>query len=181
MNGSATAPVAVMASTANGTKKSTRDATDWSHGSADGGMLPFRDYLGPLFLMTVTPCFTMIFFHVCTKLNGNFVDFARLVYANGSLVQTLFQIWPNSWYWPAYRIIGTFMAFQLLLMKIVPGRTFHATVTATGHVPIYKANGMACYIITLGKADRDGVTFGSNELRPVEMLILMLARIRTES
>lgn len=31
----------------------------------------------------------------------------------------------------------------------LPGKAFHANATATGHVPVYKANGMFCYIVTL--------------------------------
>lgn len=46
-------------------------------------------------------------------------------------------------------MIFSYMAFELFLMKFVPGKEFRATVTPSGHVPIYKANGMQCYIITI--------------------------------
>jgi 7-dehydrocholesterol reductase len=41
------------------------------------------------------------------------------------------------------------MLLELTLMRIVPGKEFRATVTASGHVPIYKANGVQCYVITI--------------------------------
>eukprot|EP01036_Dinobryon_divergens_P047230 gene47230-63281_t len=34
-------------------------------------------------------------------------------------------------------------------MKFVPGKEFRATVTATGHVPVYNANGVECYFINI--------------------------------
>jgi 7-dehydrocholesterol reductase len=41
------------------------------------------------------------------------------------------------------------MAFELFLMKAVPGKTFKATPTPSGHVPVYKANGVQCYVVTI--------------------------------
>lgn len=40
-------------------------------------------------------------------------------------------------------------AFEILLMVALPGKTFHANPTATGHVPVYKANGTLSYVVTL--------------------------------
>uniref|UniRef100_A0A1I8JS72 7-dehydrocholesterol reductase n=1 Tax=Macrostomum lignano TaxID=282301 RepID=A0A1I8JS72_9PLAT len=37
----------------------------------------------------------------------------------------------------------------VLLMLLVPGRTCYGTETPTGHVPEYKDNGFACYLITM--------------------------------
>jgi 7-dehydrocholesterol reductase len=34
-------------------------------------------------------------------------------------------------------------------MKYVPGKEFKATPTPTGHVPVYKANGVQCYVISI--------------------------------
>lgn len=31
----------------------------------------------------------------------------------------------------------------------LPGKAFYANPTATGHVPVYKANGMFAYVVTL--------------------------------
>lgn len=40
-------------------------------------------------------------------------------------------------------------AFEIVLMVGLPGKTFYANPTATGHVPVYKANGMFSYVVTL--------------------------------
>lgn len=34
-------------------------------------------------------------------------------------------------------------------MAVLPGKRFKANPTATGHIPVYKANGMMCYVVTL--------------------------------
>ena len=40
-------------------------------------------------------------------------------------------------------------AFEILLMVILPGKSFKANATQSGHVPVYKANGMFAYIVTM--------------------------------
>jgi 7-dehydrocholesterol reductase len=137
---------AVLSTSSNGkANNQAKDMKDWSHGT---GVLPFRDYLGPLLLMITTPCVTMIFFHGCTVYRGNFVPLLELMYQKG-IITTLQQLWPDSFDRTAWTCILSFMMYQLVLMRIIPGRTFVATSTPTGHQPRYCANGMACYIITV--------------------------------
>lgn len=42
------------------------------------------------------------------------------------------------------------MAFELFLQRFMPGEEFRATVTAGGNVPVYTANGMKSYVMTIG-------------------------------
>jgi 7-dehydrocholesterol reductase len=138
------------AAAAVGAKKQQK-AADWSAGE---GVLPGRAVLGPLLLMITTPCFSIIFFYVCTEMQGNFVAFGRKCWQEtqddgSSLVQVLRNIWPDPWDVTAWKMIFAFMSFQLALMKLVPGKRFEATLTPKGNRPVYKANGVACYLITL--------------------------------
>jgi 7-dehydrocholesterol reductase len=120
-----------------------------------GGVLPYRDTLGPIMLMMLTPCFSIIFFHVCANMNGDFYTFFKeLVFGFGgtnykNVISTLYSIWPNPLDEETWTFLLSFMIYELLIMKIVPGNEFVATMTSTGHRPIYKANGLACYFITL--------------------------------
>ena len=41
------------------------------------------------------------------------------------------------------------MVFELFLQRCMPGEEFRATVTAGGNVPIYTANGMKSYVMTI--------------------------------
>jgi len=99
--------------------------------------------------MFATPLFSIVLWYVSSVLNGDFMAFLNLMSSNPLF---LYEIWP-SWSGPSsyesWSLILTFMSFQLALMKLVPGKPFHATMTPSGHVPVYKANGMSCYIITL--------------------------------
>lgn len=131
-------------SVANGNSSSSHNG-DWSAGT---GLIPGRDILGPLFLMTTTPCFSIIFFHVCVHLQGNFLEFGRLAMDLG-FFNLLQQIWPDPWDVETWTMIASFAVFQLLLMRFVPGKSFQATLTPKGNRPTYTANGMACYLITL--------------------------------
>lgn len=119
---------------------------DWSIGK---GLLPGRDTLGPLLLMGLTPIVSIVFFHVCAYMNGDFVAFAGICYETGSVLKVLQSIWPDPFDVEVWKMILSFMSFELALMKVVPGKRFEASITPTGHVPVYTANGMACYLITL--------------------------------
>lgn len=123
----------------------TNTSGDWSGGK---GILPARETLGPLFLMSTTPAFSIVFFHVCANMGGNFLAFAKLCMTNG-VITTMHNIWPTPWDVEVWKMIGCFMVFELILQKYMPGKEFKATVTPGGNVPVYKANGMQSYILTL--------------------------------
>jgi hypothetical protein len=91
---------------------------DWSGGD---GLLPGREALGPLLLMMITPQIIMIFCHVISKMDGNFVDFANLVIREGFFT-TILNIWPSPWDPKAWKMIGAFLSFQLMLQKYLPGK-----------------------------------------------------------
>jgi 7-dehydrocholesterol reductase len=49
----------------------------------------------------------------------------------------------------ALKIIGSFALLQLVLLVVIPGRSWQACITPAGLRPTYKLNGPACYFITL--------------------------------
>lgn len=118
---------------------------DWSGGA---GILPGRETIGPLFLMGITPIFSMVFFHVNSVYSGDFRRFLLDIQQSQSSF-SLYDIWPSPWDSTAWQLIASFVAMELLLVRAVPGPEFVATMTPTGHRPVYTANGMACYLITL--------------------------------
>jgi 7-dehydrocholesterol reductase len=118
---------------------------DWSGGD---GILPGREAIGPLLLMAVTPPFSMVYYHVCANMEGNFLAFARLCLADG-LFSTIYNIWPSPTDAEAWKMILSFMAFQLLLMRFMPGKTFTGSLTPKGNTPVYTANGLQSYLFTL--------------------------------
>lgn len=106
--------------------------------------------LVPLILLAVTPPAVFVFWYVNTALKGSFQAFIEICLQNGFFA-TLFKIWiplalgsKEAW-----TIIAVFAAFELLLMKLVPGKPAYGPVTPKGNTPVYRANGPACFAITL--------------------------------
>ncbi len=104
----------------------------------------------PLFMLLVCPPAVFIFWYTNTSLMGSFQALGALIGQNGffSTLSTIAgPVFLGSK--TAWTILASFAAFQLLLMRIVPGKPFLGPVTPKGNVPVYKANGVACFIITV--------------------------------
>jgi len=46
-------------------------------------------------------------------------------------------------------VLGVFAAWQLLLMKALPGRSYSGPITARGNIPRYTANGLEAFFLTI--------------------------------
>jgi 7-dehydrocholesterol reductase len=114
----------------------------------------------PLFLLIVCPPAMFVFWYTNTVLEGSFLSFWHLVAQKG-LFSTLWMICkPVFWGSPlAWKIIASFAASQLMLMRIVPGPDFLGPITPKGNVPRYKANGFLCFLITIGAFCLGGFVF----------------------
>lgn len=110
----------------------------------------FRKTLFPLFLIIVCPSFVMLTWYTNIALEGSYERLLKLFYTNG-LWNTLYSVWSPVAFGSqtAWTVIGVYAAFQLALMKLVPGKLVKGPITPKGWTPIYKANGVACYFITL--------------------------------
>ena len=51
--------------------------------------------------------------------------------------------------WAVLRLLGTFCAFQLAVMRLMPGRQHRGPVSPSGHVPVYTANGFQSFAAAL--------------------------------
>jgi len=112
-----------------------------------GGLIGNRA-LGSLLLMLTTPIFLLSFWHCCKNFNGSFTAMGNDIATNG-FMKFLSEVWPTPFDPYAWKMIGCYMAFELFLMRFVPGKKFTATVTPSGHVPVYNANGIQCYLISI--------------------------------
>ncbi len=85
-----------------------------------------------------------------TKLDGSFLEFGKLV-AHYGIVDSFNLIWKPVFFGTseAWTIIGAFAAFELFLMRALPGNEFRGPITPAGHVPVYKANGVPAFLVTL--------------------------------
>jgi len=122
-----------------------------------GGLISNRS-LGSLLLMIITPIAVLCFWYCCNQMEGSIIAFGKQLlnielYKNtkdkGHGLTFLWNILPTPFDPNAWKIILSYIGFELFLMKFVPGKEFKATVTPSGHVPVYNANGVQCYIISI--------------------------------
>lgn len=112
-----------------------------------GGLLPGRDVVGPLILILGCPVFSILMWHTNHNLDGSLVRLWQDIHANGFFTY-VFAIWPSPWQTRPWKVIASYMAFELVLQKFVPGKPFEATVTAMGNIPKYTANGLQCFALS---------------------------------
>ncbi|KAF3362927.1 7-dehydrocholesterol reductase [Chlamydiales bacterium STE3] len=104
----------------------------------------------PLFLMTACPPAAILFWFTNVYLQGSFENLWLLFTLKG-MFKTIYEIWAPLFFGTkeAWQMIAAFSALQLFLMKAIPGKTFYGPITPKGNVPVYKANGVTCFFITL--------------------------------
>lgn len=114
------------------------------------GMFPswLRSFIGPLFLIATTVPFSCMLVHASnsTDLKGSLFDL---------MVDIKDDPWGtilNCWQMPTgrtLRVLLAFTLFQLITMRLVPGKKSYGPPTAMDHIPEYKANGLQCFFTTL--------------------------------
>jgi len=113
----------------------------------EAGFFPHREMMSFLLLVCIPPAIMMLWY-TNAELGGSWKTLLDNFLTDG-FMSVMKDMYRTPFDPLAWKIIGGFMAFELALMKLVPGKEFKATVTKTGHVPIYTANGMQCYVISL--------------------------------
>lgn len=109
-----------------------------------------RRTLGPLLLLICCPSFVILFWYTNVSLEGSLWKLVELFQSQGFFT-TVYGVWSPVFFGtaPAWKIIAGFAAFQLILMRIAPGKICFGPMTRNGHIPIYKANGVSAYFITI--------------------------------
>jgi 7-dehydrocholesterol reductase len=104
----------------------------------------------PLLILVGAPVTALLAWHTNVALGGSLEGLAREIGRQG-VVSTILAVWrpvllgsPTAW-----AIIGVFVAVQLTLVRLLPGVPFSGPTTPTGHVPVYRANGVGAFATTL--------------------------------
>ena len=138
-----------MPSTRRATAKQAVESKEKSNPTwGAGGLIQNRE-LGSLVLMILCPVFVLTFNYIIRAHDGSFVAFYNYVLKSNSVLKLFSEICPTPLDPLALKMIFAYSAFELFLMKVVPGKRFTSTITPTGHLPVYKANGLQCYTITI--------------------------------
>lgn len=110
----------------------------------------FHNSIFPLFLIVVCPPVAFLMWTINADYQGSVLIFWQEMMEYG-----FFHIMHAMWapvFWGTtmgWKLIGVFALIQLILMRVVPGKRFEGPITPHGNVPIYKENGLLCYVITL--------------------------------
>lgn len=140
--------------TSGGMATNIEEKTSWG----SGGLLGGRNFriLGSLMIMLLSPPFAILTWYTNTKMNGSLVELHGDMFSQGyqsfmfgGWFSFFVRIWPSATDGKAWQLILSFMLFELILMRIVPGKIFRGVATATGHIPHYIENGVQCYLITV--------------------------------
>jgi len=113
-----------------------------------GGLIQNRE-LGSLALIILCPVFVLTFNYIIRAHDGSFTAFYKYAMKSNSFLKLFHEICPSPVDPTALKLIFSYSAFELLLMRLVPGKRFTSTITPTGHLPVYKANGLQSYTITV--------------------------------
>lgn len=114
-----------------------------------GGLFASRD-LGALALLVGAPLFGLVIWYVVSEQKGSLVDTWAIMKRMGLSFFTK-ELWTKAYPFrtDTMKIIGIYAAFEAFLQLYCPGEEFKATPTPTGHIPTYKANGVASYFISI--------------------------------
>jgi len=109
-----------------------------------------RQTLIPALLLTVCPPTALLVWYTHTALGGSLSALLSFIHEQG-LFGALAKIWGPVFFGTqaAWSMIGIFAAVELTLMRLLPGARFVGPVTANGNVPVYKANGVLAFVVTL--------------------------------
>ena len=110
----------------------------------------FHYTLFPLFLIIACPLSALLMWVINVDYNGSLLEFVRVLKEQGAW-NIIYGMWAPVIFGSVvgWKIIATFAVVQLTLMRLIPGKRFEGPITPEGNVPVYRANGLSCYLITL--------------------------------
>lgn len=102
------------------------------------------------FLVFICPIFAMVMSYTIIKLDGMPSKLLQEISKRG-LLKLIYKAWIPYIFgsWTAWKFIIPFAVFELILMRVLPGKMTKGPVTPAGNTPIYKANGILAYLTTL--------------------------------
>lgn len=112
-------------------------------------LFSIRRTWGPLFFIACCPPLAILLWYTHTQLQGSLTALITLFQTHG--LTALKTIWGPVFFGSpvAWLMIAVFAGFEVILMKILPGKIAFGPVTPKGNVPLYKANGPLAYSVTL--------------------------------
>nr|CAB3446562.1 unnamed protein product [Digitaria exilis] len=104
-------------------------------------------YTSMLSLLSLCPPFVILLWYTMVHADGSVVKTYEHLREHG-VVEGLKAIWPMPTV-VAWKIIFGFGLFEAVLQLLLPGKRFEGPISPAGNVPVYKANGLQAYAVTL--------------------------------
>ncbi|KAK3157929.1 hypothetical protein QOZ80_2AG0130400 [Eleusine coracana subsp. coracana] len=104
-------------------------------------------YSSMLALLSLCPPFVILLWYTMVHADGSVVKTYEYLRSHG-VMEGLKSIWPMPTL-VAWKIIFGFGLFEAALQLLLPGKRFEGPVSPSGNVPVYKANGLQAYAVTL--------------------------------
>ncbi|XWS11624.1 hypothetical protein CRYUN_Cryun37aG0014600 [Craigia yunnanensis] len=103
-------------------------------------------YVSMLSLLSLCPPFVILLWYTMVNADGSVAQTWNFLKQHG--LQGFIEIWPRPTT-TAWKIIFVYGAFEAALQLFLPGKRVEGPISPTGNRPVYKANGMAAYFVTL--------------------------------
>lgn len=104
-----------------------------------------------LFLILVTPAAAMLIWYAIYHLDGSILALGQAFVDKGPM-----EVFRLAWFdhffgsATAWKILGIFVPLQILMMKVLPGKSYQGPITPMGNVPQHKDNGLLSFVISIG-------------------------------
>ena len=101
-------------------------------------------------LLFVCPVFAMLFVYILFEMHGDLYLFYSQIQNEG--IWSVFRhavLDHIGGTIKAWQIISLFALFELAMMRLLPGKQVEGPVTPNGNVPVYKANGVLSFVVSL--------------------------------
>ncbi|KAL8043638.1 hypothetical protein ABFX02_09G128037 [Erythranthe guttata] len=107
---------------------------------------PMITYASMLSLLSLCPPFVILLWYTMVHADGSVLQTWDYLRQHG--VQGFINFWPKPTA-TAWKIIACYGAFEAALQLLLPGKRVEGPISPTGNRPVYKANGVLAYAVTL--------------------------------
>jgi hypothetical protein len=105
----------------------------------------------PLLLYITCPFFIRSIAFICDHCHGSIMEFFSRILTDQTMTlkHVLEQFFYFQWHWPSALIIISLLIYAIIMTMLLPGDEYAGPITDAGHVPIYRNNGFAYYLVSL--------------------------------
>jgi len=106
---------------------------------------------GRVILLFLCPLMVQMIAYVNTELDGSFYDLFKEIFQDGFVTVVRDRVWGPYFFGSpiAWKILGVYVAIELLFMKVLPGKIIKGPETINHNFPIYKSNGMLAFTLSV--------------------------------